>query len=339
MTSQQNTKIERRAVIDIGTVTTRLMIADCIINTGTGQAQDVQVLFKTAIITELGEDLFKTGKLKKEAIARVAYACDQYIHKMQEFGLDIVKNTKDKPFAVAMATSAARDASNSDELKDELDKRNIFLSIVSGEKEASLSFAGAVSGVCGDNILVNDIGGGSTELIFGASHAAALPQIYASHSFNVGCRRVKDLFLHTDPPTKDELNAAHNWVYQQIKPFFDVEIKSASLSPNSTQINKMIGVAGTATSLVSMHDKMAVYDSAKVHGRTMRIQDVEEALGNLASLTLEQRQNVVGLEPKRADVIVAGMLILQVLMQLADIDELIVSESDNLVGLMMNWSN
>ncbi len=84
---------------------------------------------------------------------------------------------------------------------------------------------------------------------------------------------------------------------------------------------------------------MVVYDSAKVHGRTMYIQDVEKALGNLASLTLEQRQNVVGLEPKRADVIVAGMLILQVLMQLADIDELIVSESDNLVGLMMNWSN
>ncbi len=335
MQSQEENNIERRAVIDIGTVTTRLMIADCKINSFTDQTEEVKVLFKTAIITELGEDLVKTGKLKQEAIARVTDACGQYISKMHEFGLDITKNCKAKPFIVAMATSAARDAINSNDLAVELDKLNIPLAIISGEKEASLSFSGAVNGVFGDGILVNDIGGGSTELIYGISQENAQPKIYASHSFNVGCRRVKDMFLHSNPPTKDELNAAHDWVYQQIKPFF-TDLKDAQDA--NLQIKKLIGVAGTVTSLVSMHDKMETYDSEKVHGRAMHLTDVNEALDMLASLTLEQRRNVVGLESKRADVIVAGMIILQVLIQLADIDELIVSESDNLVGLMMNWS-
>ena len=327
----------RRVTIDIGTVTTRMMIADCwpAASATAGSSADadsapaVDVLYKTAVITELGEGLVQSGVLKPEAIARVAAAVDGFVQTMREFGLDLAGNSDERPFAIAMATSAARDASNSGELVSALAARNIPLKVISGDIEASLSFAGAVSDFAGEGILVNDIGGGSTELIFGDSPQGGVPAIRKAHSFNVGCRRVTDMFLHDDPPTEAELAQARSWIESQIEGFF--------AGDDAVKVRKLIGVAGTATSLVSMHDQMREYDSGKVHGRTMRRADVDAALERLAGMTLEQRRNVVGLEPKRAGVIVAGMLILQTLMQLSGTDELVVSESDNLKGLMLNW--
>ncbi len=352
----------RRAVIDIGTVTTRLMIADChlgsresadaggiagvggnISGTARGNASgnvgttEVDVLFKTAVITELGEGLVQSGSLKPEAIARVESAVDGFASTMREFGLDLDNNDDSAPFAIAMATSAARDASNSSDLKDALAKRGIPLAVISGDMEASLSFAGAVSDFAGEGILVNDIGGGSTELIFGDSPSDGSPSIRKAHSFDVGCRRVTDMFLHADPPSADELKAAREWIHSQISGFFEVEGAEGQGANLASRISRVIGVAGTATSLVSMHDEMRTYDSNKVHGRVMQLNDVDGALDRLSKMTLEQRRSVVGLEPKRAGVIVAGMLILQALMQLAGVGELTVSESDNLKGLMINW--
>lgn len=309
-----------RAVIDIGTVTTRMMIAEC-------SDGKVKQLEKRATITQLGQGLVDTGRLSSAAIARVANAVDEFISIMESHGMDLSKNDASNPFVIAIATSAARDASNSDELVAELQKRNIHLAVISGDREARLSYAGATSDFHGSNILVSDIGGGSTELIYGNAVEGQPAQIIWRHSFDIGCRRVTDMFLKSDPPDPGELNQASAWAMQQMSPYFIGDM----------HVEKMIGVAGTATSLVSIADSMEVYDSSKVHGRVMSELDVRQVYRRLRSMTLDERKMVIGLQPQRASVMVAGLLILIGVMELANVDEFTVSESDNMMGLMLDW--
>lgn len=322
--------LKRRAVFDIGTVTTRMMVADCELedsDSGSPRTLSVHEVYRATEITELGEGILGTGRLKPEAIGRVASAIDGFSTELAELGLDLSGNDPDDSSVVAIATSAARDASNSQDLVDELRKRNIPLAVISGDKEAAYGFIGAASDFKGCGILVSDIGGGSTELTLGDAPEDGEPTIRLSHSFDVGCRRVTDMFLESDPPLDAEVEAARIWIEGQLSPFFDGGI----------EVGELIGVAGTVTSLVSMREAMEVYDPSRVHGSVVGISDVDDALEHLSSIPLDERRQVVGLEPKRAPVIVSGMLILQVLMRLAGADELVVSESDNLKGLMLDW--
>ncbi|MGI6216258.1 MAG: hypothetical protein ACOYIK_01465 [Coriobacteriales bacterium] len=314
MKSQENL----RAVIDIGTVTTRVLAVK---RTDSGFEQ----LLKNAIITQLGEGLLDSGVLSQEAIGRVAETVDGYIEELAKVGIDVSKNDSDNPLVVAMATSAARDASNSQDLVDELSKRNIPLAVISGNEEATLSFAGATCDFRGDGILVSDIGGGSTELIYGSAHEDGSATISKRHSFNVGCRRVTDMFLADDPPTKSQLEEAAAWSRAQISEFFD----------GLGKVIRFIGVAGTSTSLVSMEKHMEVYDSSKVHGAIITREQVVDSMNELASMDLESRKHVVGLQPGRAGVMVAGTIILNEVMQLAGVEEMTVSENDNMMGLIM----
>lgn len=322
--------LRRRAVFDIGTVTTRMMVADCEIEepeSGHTRTISVNEVYRATEITELGEGILDTGRLSEEAIGRVADAIDGFSAKLSELGIGLASNDPDNTSVVAIATSAARDASNSQDLVDALRKRNIPLAVISGEKEAALGFIGAASDFKGQNILVADIGGGSTELTLGDAPEGGEPGIRRSHSFDVGCRRVTDMFLRTDPPADAEIERARAWIQDQLAPFFE----------DRPQVDELIGVAGTVTSLVSMHEAMQVYDPSIVHGSVMDISDVDYALEHLSAMPLEERRKVVGLEPKRAPVIVSGMLILQIVMHLAGVDQIVVSESDNLKGLMLQW--
>ena len=309
---------ELRAAIDIGTVTCRLLIAEV-----TPQGDIVEVCRDHAI-TDLGVGVDETGHLAPEAIERAGAAIDRFVAEIREREHE----TSCTIPCMAVATSASRDASNADEFRARLAKTGLELSIVPGEREAALSFAGASSAFTGEQVVVVDAGGGSTEVIAGL--AGGSPE--RAHSFNVGCRRVTERFLQSDPPTASELKQAAEWMRGEFSPYFD-ELREAGLLDA-----RMVAVAGTATSMISMRERMAVYDSERVHGAVATCADVDELLEELASMTLEERRNMVGLNPKRAPVIVGGVLIMQQIMALAGVDELTVSERDILHGIIMAQS-
>lgn len=312
---------QRRGVIDIGTVSTRLLIADV-------DGEAARTVARETTITNLGIGVSSSGELSAEGIGRVAETVARYAQEMEEHGIARADGAFDPRQVIAIATSAARDAANGDELVAALADLGVTLLIIPGDLEAKLSFAGATSDFRGDGLLVHDIGGGSTELIFGSAGVPEKDGIEMRHSFDIGCRRVTEMFIKSDPPAPEELEAARAWALEQIEPY---------IATFRDRITRIIGVAGTSTSMASMNLKLEVYDSAKIHGQALNREQVGKLLGMLSSITVEQRRQVTGLNPKRADVIVAGAVILDCILEATGIDEFIVSEADNLVGTALNW--
>ena len=303
----------RVAAIDIGTVTTRLLVADT-------DGTEVREVLRRTVVTHLGEGLHATGALSDSGIVRVASAVEGFLRDVGHTAAH---------HAVAVATSAARDASNGPAFLDAVEAVGIRPRIIPGSVEARLSFAGATTGVTGDGILIADLGGGSTELVFGSAHDTEVGramEIDAVRSLDVGSRRVLDMFLHSDPPTAEELRAASTWVADQMRPFFDA-LRSRPRS--------LITLAGTGTTLSAVKQELAVYDPERVHLSHLSGGDVTDLLARLVALPLEARRDVVGMDPERADVIVAGALILETIMALAGVDATVVSEHDILYGLVL----
>lgn len=305
----------RYGAIDIGTVTCRMLIADVLAD---GSVRDVE---RGYTIVNLGEDVNATGVLKESAMKRAEAAITHYLQRVDE-----QQRAYGKPIPiVAVATSAARDAQNGEEFIARVERLGVKLAIIPGEREAALSFAGVASSFACERIAVVDIGGGSTEVIVGCTGEG----VQCAHSFDVGCRRVTEKFFFTDPPTEAELDAARLWIRQTMEPFF------AQLAAESAPVDKVVCVAGTATSVVSIREKMVVYDTERVHGARVTRHDVDSIAKQLASEDVAKRAQTAGLDPGRAPVIVAGMLILQVVMDLFDTPDFVVSESDILQGIVL----
>lgn len=306
----------RYAAIDIGTVTARLLVVDV--------AEDGQLdeLWRDQAICNLGVGVDKTGYLEPAAIARVQEVVTRFVAKLKELapadGSGIV--------VTANATSASRDASNSGDFVAVLADLGIELQVIPGEKEAALSFSGASSAFPGERVIVLDVGGGSSEII--AGQAGGAPQ--HAHSFNIGCRRVTERFFHQDPPAPTELDEAGAWISESMREYLEGVLADGFAGC------RVVAVAGTATSVVSMREEMEVYDSSRVHGAEVSRADIDGMLAKLAPLTLEERKRVVGLDPGRAPVIVAGVLILQQIMQTAGLDSFTVSERDILHGIVLD---
>jgi len=306
--------VKRIAAIDIGTVTSRLLVAD-VDETG------LHELHRSTAITNLGEDVDANGYLLDTAMQRV----DEKIAEYKQI-IDDLSSEELPVKIVAMATSASRDASNSQDFVDMLARRGITLSVIPGEKEAALSFKGASSSFAGERLLVLDVGGGSSEMIAGIGAEEPLHK----HSFNVGCRRVTERFLHGDPPTAEEMQESVDWFAPQFATFFD------DLAARDFKVDRIVAVAGTATSLAAIEQEMEVYDSSRVHGAYITLDSLHAMRDKLASLTLEERCNVAGLQPGRAPVIVAGTLILGEIVRQAGTGGFTVSEADILHGIIMD---
>lgn len=304
----------RIAAIDIGTVTCRLLIGDVV------SGRIVHEVYRACEIVNLGIGVDKTGLLQADAIKRV---CDQ----VAEYVRIIDAYSPDKRMPIyAVATSASRDAANTSELIAALAEVGVHLTVISGTTEANLSFQGASLDFADEPLMVVDIGGGSTEIIVGPG--TRQPRFV--HSFDVGCRRVTERFLHGDPPTPAEQTAARSWIYDLFAPVFQqAQCAQAGLC------NRIVAVAGTPTSVVSIREHMEVYDSRKVHGSVVSRQELQAVFDQLVALPLIQREHVVGLEPKRAPVILAGLIILDVVCELAHKDAFTVSESDILQGILL----
>ncbi len=305
----------RYVAIDIGTVTCRMLIADVI----DGRVRE---LAKEYAIVNLGEGVDATGLLSEAAMQRVSAVLERYLEVRKRF------DTPENPIlkTVTVATSASRDAANAHEFAAMLADHGLELAVIPGSREAALSYAGASSDFAGEPITVVDIGGGSTEVIVGVAGADPL----LAHSFNVGCRRVTERFLYADPPDDAELAEACAWIKSEMAWLFE-EVRVKGL-----ELGRIVAVAGTATSVVSMREKMVEYDSSRVHGAKVTLDELAEITDMLCEKSLVERERVVGLDPKRAPVIVAGMLILQELLDLAGADGFTASESDILQGIVLD---
>lgn len=311
--SPREAPFRRVAAIDIGTVTTRLLVADT-------DGVDVREVSRRTTVTHLGEGLHATGGLSTAGIGRVADAVRGFMTEATRLGADSV---------VAVATSAARDASNGRDFLDAVAEAGVRPRIIPGAVEARLAFAGATWGIEGDGILIADLGGGSTELVLGSAEDGEdgrCVRIRSARSLDVGSRRVLDMFLHGDPPRRVELEAASAWVADQMEGFF------AQLPERPREL---ITLAGTGTTLSAVKQGLVPYDPAKVHGSHLSGGDVADLLAELAAMDVESRRVVPGMDPARADVIVAGALILQTIIALAGVPGTTVSEHDILYGLVL----
>lgn len=305
-----------RAAIDIGTNSTRLLIA---------RIKDGRVseeLLRLTKITRLGAGVNSSGILKEAAIKRTIKALIEYRNILDKYQVDKVS---------AVATSAARDAKNTDYLITEaVAESGINIKVIDGRAEARLCFQGATSDYSlvnrEDDYLVIDIGGGSVELIYGG-----LANAISAYTLNAGCVRLTEMFLRDDPPSQSSVVSLRKFVSDKLADEIPQDFTARVFRGTMA-----LAVAGTSTSLVSIDLKLPVYDPKIIHGAKMSRRRVEGLLKKLSQTRLEQLRRVIGLQPERADVIIAGAAIQAEIMSYFKLEELTVSERDILDGIILN---
>lgn len=315
----RNLRPGRYGAIDIGTVTCRLLVAEV---TPDGAVED---LCRSMAICNLGEGVDETRCLNPQAIERVGWAVEGFAAEAARYS---APDGAPIPLQV-VATSATRDARNAGEFRERLRQAGVALQVIPGSQEAALSFAGASAAFPGQAVAVVDVGGGSTEVI--AGRGGVEPD--SARSFDVGCRRLTERFLHDDPPAPQQLQQGSRWVRSEMGPYMEQRAAEGSFD------GPLIAVAGTATSCVTMRDAMGDYDPALVHGAFVSAADVDALVERLSALPLARRRQVVGLEPRRAEVIVAGLLILQAVLDLSGAPGFTVSELDILQGIVLSMAS
>jgi exopolyphosphatase/guanosine-5'-triphosphate,3'-diphosphate pyrophosphatase len=306
----------RVAVVDIGTNSTRLLIADVEPNTGA-----VHELERRSQVTRLGHGVDSSGSLADDAMQRVFHTLADYRAAIDQHGATA---------NLAVLTSAVRDASNGAQFAQRVrDDYGLDAKVLSGEQEAQLTFLGAMSGQpataeSGDHAdstptVVVDIGGGSTEFVIGVHRQAGFHT-----SLHAGVVRMSERHIHSDPPTPEELQALGADVRATLLEGLPQKERDA--------VELGIAVAGTATSAAAIDQELDPYDPSKVHGYQLQLGTVELLLARLADMDEAQRRQVVGLHPDRAPTIVAGMILLQEAMHAFALEQVQVSEHDILYG-------
>ena len=324
------------AAIDIGTVTARLALA---------QVEDGHVIrmAKYTEIVNLGEGVDTTKRLLPEAIHRCVGCVSSYVDHARKEGAEAV---------VCTLTSAARDAENAPDLGMGLASLGLEPMIIPGEIEGALTFLGVSHDFENHRILVADSGGGSTELVVGTLAGQPAAQgagqqlggqqlegqqfggqqldINFVESVDLGCRRLTERFnLSSDYPSAEDIDGAHKMAAQMMSE----AIGRAQQQCAAPEL--LVGVGGTATSLIAIRDHLDPYDPAKVHLNHISLDEVLQIEGLLASKTLKEREDITGLQVKRAPVMLAGTILLAELMKNSGFKHLVVSESDLLFGLVV----
>jgi exopolyphosphatase/guanosine-5'-triphosphate,3'-diphosphate pyrophosphatase len=293
----------RVAVIDIGTNSTRLLVADV-------EAGRVSPLDRRSTVTRLGRGVDLSGHLASEAIEDVCAAIGDYMNLLEEFDAETVE---------AIATSAVRDAGNGSAFIAELRERfALSARVLDGEEEARLTYLGATSASPpSEPTLVIDIGGGSTELIVGIH-----TEISFHDSLQAGVVRHSERCISSDPPTAGELEALAA----------DIRGLIEQSTGTGAEARQGIAVAGTPTSLAAVELELEPYDPSRVHGHVLELPSIQRMLSQLASAPLAERVEIPGLHPDRAPTIVAGVVILVEAMRAFDLEQVTVSEQDILYG-------
>ena len=296
----------RVAAIDCGTNSIRLLIADI-------DGNNFREIVRDMEIVRLGQGVDQTGQFHPDAIARTLAAVDKFAAEIAKRGVEKIR---------FRATSATRDATNRHLFVDGVRERlGIELEVISGDEEAALSFAGAIKDLDPSNgpFLVVDIGGGSTEFVFGTS------TVEAARSVNIGCVRMSERHFASDPATPEQIEAARTDIQEAIA-------QAAAVVP-ITKAKTLVAVAGTATTVAAAALELPEYDRYAIHLSRISAQQTHDAATMFATKTREQRISLGYMHPGRVDVIAAGSLVLSEIMKATGATEFVASESDILDGM------
>lgn len=316
----------RVAAVDCGTNSVRLLVLDL------ASGEDV---VRRMEIVRLGQGVDRTGRLAAEAIERTRSALARYASEIERLGVERVR---------MVATSATRDAANAGEFREMVQATlGVAPEVVSGDEEARLSFAGAVRGLpagARPPYLVVDIGGGSTEFVLGtstgrdaeagvgAAEAGGGATVEHAVSVDVGCVRMTERHLHSDPPTTAEIAAAE----ADIQSIVD---QALSVVPGR-DAGTMVGLAGSVTTVAAIALGLDAYRPDRIHHASIPYDDVAKVTANLLGMTTAQRLAIPVMHPGRADVIGAGALVLRMVMERVGAAAVVASEHDILDGIA--WS-
>lgn len=298
------------AVIDMGSNSIRLMIA-------TVAAGKLEAVEKHLEMTRLGLGVDAHKQLQESSMAATVAAVKKYRQMAASAGAELIG---------AFATSAVRDAENGPAFALRvLEETGVTVEIIPGDEEAELGYRGVLSGVgpelADERFLIIDIGGGSTELIVGDRN-----QIYYRESFNVGAVRMTGKHITTDPVSSDEAGALEADVASILA--------SGLAAVRTAKPTVAIGIGGTATTFGAMALGMAVYDRERIHNARVGIEQLKRMVEQLEAMTLAEKLKLVGLMPKRADVIYAGGVVLEHLLTALNLEGFYVSDFDNLEGIL-----
>lgn len=300
----------RVAAIDCGTNSIRLLVADV---TDAGMRDVVREM----IVVRLGQGVDATGRFADDAIARTFAACDEYAAICRRKGVERIR---------FVATSATRDAANREVFISGVEQRlGVTPEVISGDEEASLSFAGATRELLGNTpapFLVLDIGGGSTEFVLGVDHPLAV------RSMNIGCVRMTERHRITGRPSIDALEAATEDI--------DEAILEAAATVPLHDAKTLVGVAGSVTTVAAHALGLDAYDPYAIHRAVLTLEQVQAASDFFNHATAEERAALPYMHPGRVDVIPAGALILRRVMEVGHFEQVLVSEHDILDGIA--WS-
>ena len=296
----------RVAAIDCGTNSIRLLIADI-------DGKNFREVVRDMEIVRLGQGVDETGQFHPDAIARTLAAVDKFATEIAKRGVEKIR---------FCATSATRDATNRHLFIDGVRERlGIELEVISGDEEAALSFTGAIKDLDPSNgpFLVVDIGGGSTEFVFGTS------TVEAARSVNIGCVRMTERHFASDPATAQQIELARTDIQAAIA-------QAAAVVP-ITKAKTLVAVAGTATTVAAAALDLPEYDRYAIHLSRISAQQTHDAATMFATSTREQRLALGYMHPGRVDVIAAGSLVLSEIMKATGASEFVASESDILDGM------
>ncbi len=306
---------KRVAAVDCGTNSIRLLVADLDPETGT----ETEIERRMEIV-RLGQGVDATGRLADEALERTFAACDRYAEAIRGHGAEQVR---------FVATSATRDASNRDAFVAGVRERlGVEPEVISGHEEAELSFRGATSALATAAVahdtpyLVVDIGGGSTEFVLGTG------TVEAARSVDVGCVRMTERHLQSDPPTLAQVTAARRDI--------DAAIDLAAQTVDLSRAKTLVGLAGSVTTIAAIALGLEEYDRARVHLSRIPAEVIRQTAADLLAMSHAQRAALPVIHPGRVDVIAAGALILAQIVERLGLPELVVSEHDILDGIALS---
>jgi exopolyphosphatase/guanosine-5'-triphosphate,3'-diphosphate pyrophosphatase len=300
------------AAIDCGTNAIRLLIAAVDSNKVSDRLREMRTV-------RLGEGVDATGEFSNMALERTFAACREYAELLMQYEI------KELRF---VATSASRDVSNRDVfitgVKEIL---GVEPEVISGDQEAELSYRGALSGLdVKGSVLVADIGGGSTEFV-----TTLADRSLVSESVNIGCVRMTERYLQSDPPTQQEVEAATREIRNQI----ELIARTVPIRTETT----FIGLAGSVTTVAAMALGLHEYDADLIHGSALSMEEVDAVTNELLHMTRAQRAELGFMHPGRVDVIGGGALVLRESMRLLGFTQVVVSEKDLLDGVVIALEN
>ena len=299
----------RVAAIDCGTNSIRLLIADV-------ESNKLREIVRDMEIVRLGQGVDKTGEFHPDAIKRTLAAVDKYAAEIARRGVEKIR---------FCATSATRDATNRALFIDGVRERlGIDVEVISGVEEAELSFIGAIQELDPKSgpFLVVDIGGGSTEFVFGNS------TVEAAKSVNIGCVRMCERHFTNDPPTTSQIEMAQADIQEAIA-------QAATIVP-ITKAKTLVAVAGTATTVAAAALELDVYDRYSIHLSRISSSQVHKVSEIFLAMDRDERSNLGYMHPGRVDVIAAGALVLSEVMKATAATQFIASETDILDGIALS---